>query len=464
MSFKNLTIKEFKNLVLNNNLFDVYEKYFEFLKAEDINLKSFLFFTEDLTFKLLEELENKDKELPLWGVPLAVKDNILVKGVRCTAGSKILENYVAVYDATVIEKLKEAGAVIIGKTNLDEFAMGSSTENSAYFPTLNPFDHTRVPGGSSGGSAAAVGGGLVPIALGSDTGGSIRQPAGFCGVYGLKPTYSAVSRYGLIAMASSLDVIGPFARKLEDIELIFKIIRGRDVKDSTTQNYQPRIKEVKKIGIPKEVFEMGVDERIKNILEKFLDELKTKKYEIKKISLPSLPYALPTYYIVMTAEVSSNLARYDGIKYGFTYETQDLWEKYFKSREYGLGDEVKRRILLGTFVLSYGYYDAYYKQALKARRFIFEDFQKAFKEVDLILLPTSPTLPFKLGEKTEDPLAMYLSDIFTVPINLAYLPALSFNLGFAEENGKKLPVGFQLVANLFEEETIFNFLKEIGFE
>ena len=463
MNFKNLTIQEFKNLVLNNNPFDVYEKYFEFLREEDVNLKSFLFFTEDLAFKRLEELKNKDKELPLWGVPLAVKDNILVKGERCTAGSKILENYLAVYDATVIEKLKEAGAIIIGKTNLDEFAMGSSTENSAYFPTLNPFDHTRVPGGSSGGSAAAVGGGLVPIALGSDTGGSIRQPAGFCGVYGLKPTYSAVSRYGLIAMASSLDVIGPFARKLEDIELIFKIIRGRDEKDSTTQNYQPKIKEVKKIGVPQEVFEMGVDERIKNLLEKFLDNLKI-NYEIKKISLPSLPYALPTYYIVMTAEVSSNLARYDGIRYGFSYKTQDLWEKYFKSREYGLGDEVKRRILLGTFVLSYGYYDAYYKQALKARRFIFEDFQKAFKEVDLILMPTSPTLPFKLGEKTEDPLAMYLSDIFTVPINLAYLPALSFNLGFVEEEGKKLPVGVQLVANLFEEETIFNFLRKIGFE
>lgn len=462
MEFKNLTIEEFKKLVLENDPRKVYEEYFNFLKKEDERIKGFLFFTEELAFKDIEDLKNKDKESPLWGVPIAIKDNILVKGVRCTAGSKILENYFASYDATVIKKLKEKGVIIIGKTNLDEFAMGSSTENSAYFPTLNPFDETRVPGGSSGGSAAVVGGGLVPIALGSDTGGSIRQPASFCGVYGLKPTYSSVSRYGLIAMASSLDVIGPFARSLKDLKLIFRLIRGKDSKDSTTQDYKEIIKEVKKIGVPEEAFGLGVEDKVKEIFENFLNNLKN-HYEIKKISLPSLPYALPTYQLVMTAEVSSNLARYDGIKYGFSYKTDNLLEKYLMSRELGFGDEVKRRILLGTFVLSHGYYEAYYLKAQKVRRFIFNDFQRAFKEVDLILMPTSPTLPFKLGEKTEDPLAMYLSDVFTVPVNLAYLPAISFNAGFSEVEGKKLPVGIQIIANLFEEETIFKFLENLGF-
>jgi len=462
MEFKNLTIEEFKKLVLENDPRKVYEEYFNFLKKEDERIKGFLFFTEELAFKDIEDLKNKDKESPLWGVPIAIKDNILVKGVRCTAGSKILENYFAPYDATVIKKLKEKGVIIIGKTNLDEFAMGSSTENSAYFPTLNPFDETRVPGGSSGGSAAVVGGGLVPIALGSDTGGSIRQPASFCGVYGLKPTYSSVSRYGLIAMASSLDVIGPFARSLKDLKLIFRLIRGKDSKDSTTQDYKEIIKEVKKIGVPEEAFGLGVEDKVKEIFENFLNNLKN-HYEIKKISLPSLPYALPTYQLVMTAEVSSNLARYDGIKYGFSYKTDNLLEKYLMSRELGFGDEVKRRILLGTFVLSHGYYEAYYLKAQKVRRFIFNDFQRAFKEVDLILMPTSPTLPFKLGEKTEDPLAMYLSDVFTVPVNLAYLPAISFNAGFSEVEGKKLPVGIQIIANLFEEETIFKFLENLGF-
>jgi aspartyl-tRNA(Asn)/glutamyl-tRNA(Gln) amidotransferase subunit A len=369
---------------------------------------------------------------------------------------KNLENYIAVYDATVIKKLKSAGAVIVGKTNLDEFAMGSSTENSAFFPTLNPFDTQRVPGGSSGGSAAAVGAGIVPVALGSDTGGSIRQPAGFCGVYGLKPTYSSVSRYGLIAMASSLDQIGPLARNLDDLILVFRIIRGQDPLDSTSQIYLEKIKKVKKIGVPQEVFGLGMEKEVQEVFEKFLDKIKT-KYEIKKISLPFLPYSLPTYYLVMTAEVSSNLARYDGIRYGLSYETQNLLEKYLNSRELGFGEEVKRRILLGTFVLSHGYYEAYYLKALKVRKLIFDDFQKAFQDVDLILMPTSPSLPFKLGEKTDDPLQMYLSDIFTVPINLAYLPALTFNIGFSQN----LPVGAQIISNLFEEETLFQFLKEI---
>ena len=456
MDFKNLTIQKIKQILENVDIEDFYHHYFEFLKKEDEKIKSFLFFTEDLAFQTIKELKNKDRSLPLWGVPIAIKDNILVKDCICTAGSKILENYIAPYDATVVKKLKEAGAVIVGKTNLDEFAMGSSTENSAFFPTLNPFDSERVPGGSSGGSAAAVGAGLVPVALGSDTGGSIRQPAGFCSVYGLKPTYSAVSRYGLIAMASSLDQIGPLSRNLDDLILVFKIICGKDALDSTSQNYIEKIKKVKKIGIPEEVFGLGMEKEVQGVFENFLDKLKT-KYEIKKISLPSLPYSLPTYYLIMTAEVSSNLARYDGIRYGLSYPTQNLLEKYLNSRELGFGREVKRRLLLGTFVLSHGYYETYYLNALKVRRLIFNDFQKAFQDVDLILMPTSPTLPFKLGEKVADPLSMYLSDIFTVPINLAYLPALAFNIGFYQN----LPVGAQIIGNLFEEETLFQFLKEI---
>lgn len=457
MDFKNLTIQKIKEIFKSGvSLKDFYTDYLKFLKEENKKINGFLFFTENLIEKTIEEIKNK-KELPLYGIPIAIKDNILVKGEKCTAGSKILENYIAPYDATVIKKLKQAGAIIVGKTNLDEFAMGSSTENSAYFPTYNPFDSRRVPGGSSGGSAAVVGAGLVPIALGSDTGGSIRQPAGFCGVYGLKPTYGAVSRYGLIAMASSLDQIGPLARDLDDLILIFRIIRGKDEFDSTSQIYIEKEKEIKKIGVPKEIFGLGLEDDVRNIFENFIDKIKS-KFEIKKISLPSLPYALPAYYLIMTAEVSSNLARYDGIRYGLSYQTENLLEKYLMSREIGFGKEVKRRILLGTFVLSHGYYEAYYLNALKVRRIIFEDFQNAFKDVDIILMPTSPTLPFKLGEKISDPILMYLADIYTVPINLAYLPSLAFNIGFSQN----LPVSAQIVGNLFEEEVLFKFLKVLN--
>jgi len=458
MNFKNLTISDIKNLLQQVSIQDFYHHYFEFLKKENSKIRGFLFFTEELAQRTIEELKTKPKELPLWGIPIAIKDNILVKGEKCTAGSKILENYISPYDATVIKKLKEKGAVIVGKTNLDEFAMGSSTENSAFFKTLNPFDENRVPGGSSGGSAAVVGAGLVPVSLGSDTGGSIRQPASFCGIYGLKPTYSSVSRYGLIAMASSLDQIGPMARNLDDLILIFRVIRGKDRLDSTSCEYFEKDKEIKVLGIPEEVFGLGIEDEVKEAFDKFIDKIKN-SFVIKKISLPSLNYSLACYYLLMTAEVSSNLARYDGIRYGLSYKTDNLIEKYFESRREGFGQEVKRRILLGTFVLSHGYYEAYYLKALKIRRYIFDDFQKAFKEVDLILMPTSPTLPFKLGEKITNPLSMYLSDIFTVSINLAYLPALSFNIGFKDN----LPIGAQVIGNLFEEEVIFKFLKNIEY-
>ena len=464
MNFKNLTISDLKQYLTKNNIVDFYHHYFEFLKNENKKIKAFIFFTEKLAFQTINKLKNIDPSLPLWGIPIAIKDNIMVKNEKCTAGSKILENYIATYDATVIKKLKNSGAVIIGKTNLDEFAMGSSTENSAFFKTLNPFDFSRVPGGSSGGSAAAVGKGLVPIALGSDTGGSIRQPAAFCGIYGLKPTYSSVSRFGLIAMASSLDQIGPLAKNLNDLILIFKIIYGKDSFDSTSQNYIENQKQITTIGIPEEVFSLGLDSEVKKAFDEFIEKVKL-KFKIKKVSLPSLPYALPTYYLLMTAEVSSNLARFDSIKYGQRNNNQDLINQYFKTRKKYLGKEVKRRILLGSFILSHGYYEAYYLKALKSRKFIFTDFQKAFKNVDLILMPTSPTLPFKFEEKTQNPLTMYLADIFTVAVNLAYLPALSFNISFYtdQDNNCNLPIGCQAIANLYEEEKIFSFLKLLNF-
>ncbi len=453
MDFKNLTINKIKEIFQEVDLEDFYSEYFDFLKKGNQEIQAFLSFTENLAFASIKELKNKNKNLPLWGVPIAIKDNILVKDERCTAGSKILENYIAPYDATVIKKIKEAGAIIVGKTNMDEFAMGSSTENSAFFPTFNPFDKSRVPGGSSGGSAAVVGKGLVPIALGSDTGGSIRQPASFCGVYGLKPTYGVVSRYGLIAMASSLDQIGPLAKDLDDLILLFEIIRGKDELDSTSVEF-PKEKirkfEIKTVGLPKEFFE-DLDSNIANLI---LSRLKETKVTLKEISLKYIRYGLHCYYLIMPAEVSANLARYDGIRYGQTVKGE-LWEIYKKARGEFLGKEVKRRIILGTFVLSHGYYEAYYLKAQKLRRAIFEDFQKAFKEVDLIISPTSPCLPFKLNEKIEDPLQMYLSDIYTIPVNLAGLPALNIPIGFIND----LPVGMQIIGNLFDEYKIFEFAK-----
>lgn len=450
--------KKFQEEIAKVGIEEFYHHYLEWLKQED-RVNAFLSFANDLSEQLdrVKKLEPLKDQLPLWGVPIAIKDNILVKNHKTTAGSKILENYKAVYDATVIKKLKQAGAVIIGKTNLDEFAMGSSTEYSAFKKTLNPFDFERVPGGSSGGSTAAVGYGLVPIALGSDTGGSIRQPAGFCGVYGLKPTYGSVSRYGLIAMASSLDQIGPIANNLEDLIKLYNVIKGKDEFDSTSQYQTIEKKEINTIGIPKEIFTEGLSQEVKNSFQNFLNKI-NQYYQIKEISLESLPLALPCYYIIMTAEVSSNLARYDSIKYGFIKENISLINRYKLTRNYGFGPEVKRRILLGTFVLSHGYYDAYYLNALKIRKKIFQDFQRAFKEVDLILMPTSPILPFKFGEKTDNPLEMYLADIFTIAINLAYLPALAFPIDFINN----LPVGAQVIGNLWQEDSIFSFIKSIN--
>ncbi len=416
-----------------------------------------------------EKIQFGNNLSPLAGIPVAIKDNILIKGYKTTASSKILKDYVAPYDATVIRKLKEHEAVFMGKTNMDEFAMGSSTENSAFFPTKNPRDISRVPGGSSGGSAAAVASDQAIYALGSDTGGSIRQPASFCGVVGLKPTYGAVSRYGVMAMASSLDQIGPLTKTVEDAELVFRAIAGHDAHDATSvassdalRTKQPlRSLAGARVGVPKEYFAVeGMDKEVRSTVEQSIQKMERAGAKIVEISLPYTSHAISAYYIIMPAEVSSNLARYDGIKYGYsTYAAGGdgvLAEVYERSRSEGFGKEVKRRIMLGTYVLSAGYYDAYYKKAQQVRTKIKEDFAKAFETVDMIATPTSPTTAFRIGEKTDDPLAMYLADVFTVPVNLAGLPALSLPCGDAGG----LPVGLQFIAPWFNEDTLFNIGKE----
>ena len=439
------------------------------IKKTDDDIKAFLSYDFDGALAQAKEIDEKialgEEISQLAGVPCAVKDNILVKGLKATAASKILEDYVALYDAFVIEKLKARGALLVGKTNMDEFAMGSSTENSAFQKTKNPADTTRVPGGSSGGSAAAVASRQATVALGSDTGGSIRQPASFCGVVGLKPTYGAVSRSGVMAMASSLDQIGPFARTVEDAEILFDAIKGKDRKDET--NVETKIRNPKseirnmRIGISKEYFGEGIDAGVKAAVEKAIAGLEAKGAQIKEISLPHTKYAIATYYIIMPAEVSSNLARYDGIKYGYSTHHRSAHDPldsvYFKSRSEGFGREAKRRIMLGTYVLSAGYYDAYYKKAQKVRVKIKEDFEKAFEEVDVIATATCPSAAFKFGEKTKDPLSMYLEDIFTVPVNLAGVPAISVPCGTAGG----LPVGLQLIAPWFREDALFTAGKEV---
>ena len=393
------------------------------------------------------------------GLPIAIKDNICIKGKKITCASKILSSHVSVYDATVIKRLKKSGLRIFGITNMDEFAFGSSTENSCYGVTKNPWDTSRVAGGSSGGSAAAVAARLVPFALGSDTGGSIRQPCCFCGVVGLKPTYGRVSRYGLVAFGSSLDQIGPITTNFTDSAHLLNIICGFDEHDSTsasqevpdfTQGLQDNIDGLK-IGIPKEYFGEGLDIEIRKAIEELIAILKRKKIKFIEVSLPHTEYAVATYYIIASSEASSNLQRFDGIKYGLQVYNDNLKELYKETRQKGLGSEAKRRIFLGTYSLSSGYYEAYYLRALKSRSLIKRDFEQAFKEVDVILTPTSPTAAFKIGEKISDPLNMYLSDIYTISANLAGLPAVSFPCGFTKKN---LPIGAQLIGKEFDELTL----------
>ncbi|MEK7589311.1 MAG: Asp-tRNA(Asn)/Glu-tRNA(Gln) amidotransferase subunit GatA [Patescibacteria group bacterium] len=433
-------------------IFDEYQKKIE----EKKDLNAYL-----STFKFAEHGAYPAREGDLAGVPCAIKDNMLIEGEIATAGSKILENYVSAYDATAIKKLKKAGVSFLGKTNMDEFAMGSSTENSAFGTVKNPLDVSRVPGGSSGGSAAAVAADLCVFALGSDTGGSIRQPAAFCGVVGLKPTYGRVSRHGLIAMASSLDQIGPITKTVADAALVMNAIAGHDIFDSTTVsrdmpdfaiNLEKDIKGLR-VGVPKEFFGGGLDKEVSAKVLTSIELLREAGATIHEISLPHTEYALAVYYIIMPSEVSANLARFDGIRYGHSSQKGEaLLDTYLASRAEGFGAEPKRRIMLGTYALSSGYYDAYYLKAQKVRALIKKDFDEAFRSVDVIVGPTAPTVAFKAGEKSEDPLAMYLSDIYTVPVNLAGLPAISIPCGMGSESN--LPVGFQIIGKLFDEGTV----------
>ena len=439
---------------------------FEKIKQIDNKINSFITLTPEAALKQAEEIDKKiaaGDDLPLLsGVPIGIKDNICVENIRSTCGSKILHNFISPYNATVIEKIKDAGLIIIGKMNMDEFAMGSSNETSNFGPVRNPHDLERIPGGSSGGSAAAVAADMLPLTIGSDTGGSIRQPAALCGVVGLKPTYGRVSRYGLIAYASSLDQIGPLANNVEDAAMLLKIISGYDPKDSTSVNstvddYVSVLnKDIKnlKLGIPKEYFGKGLNidmrKKIENSIAIFKNEFKC---DIVEISLPHTDYAVAVYYILATAEASSNLSRYDGVKYGYRTENfENLADMYERTRSEGFGNEVKRRIMLGTYALSAGYYDAYYKKAQKVRTLIKRDFENAFQKCDAILTPAYPATAFKFGEKSGNPLEMYLSDIYTISVNLAGLPAISVPCGMI--NG--LPAGLQIIGNNFGESTILN--------
>jgi len=433
---------------------EIFKKYSEKIKKENKKINAYLstFDSNPLILK---------SQASLAGVPAAIKDNMLIDGTKCTAGSKILENYTSAYDATVIKKLREAGVQFLGKTNMDEFAMGTSTENSAFGPTKNPLDHTRVPGGSSGGSAAAVAADLAVFAMGSDTGGSIRQPAAFCGVVGFKPSYGRVSRHGLIAMASSLDQIGPLTKNVEDAAIVFETIAGHDKFDSTTlnkaipeisKNLNSDIKNLR-IGVPKEFFGGGLSSEVEEKIRGGIKKLEELGCKIEEISIPNFEYALAAYYILVPSEISSNLARFDGIRYGYSSKNSpSLLDVYLDSRSEGLGAEPKRRIILGTYALSSGYYDAYYLKAQKVRALLRQDFDKAFEKVDAIVGPVTPTTAFKIGEKISDPLSLYLEDVYTVPLNLAGLPGISIPCGLGRES--KMPVGFQIIGKYFDESTV----------
>ncbi|MGA8765349.1 MAG: Asp-tRNA(Asn)/Glu-tRNA(Gln) amidotransferase subunit GatA [Candidatus Sulfotelmatobacter sp.] len=440
------------------------EAHYARIQKEDGKIGAFLTLCKERALEQADRIDRMAAEgrtlPPLGGVPVAIKDVMSTRGVRTTAGSKTLSKYIPPYDGAAVARMESAGAVILGKTNCDEFAMGSSNENSAFHPVRNPRDLSRVPGGSSGGSAAAVAAHMAVVALGSDTGGSIRQPASFCGVVGLMPTYGRVSRYGLIAFASSLDHIGPLAKTVKDAALVLHAIAGRDPMDSTSANVPvpdyvaelDRPVRGLKLGVAKEYFGEGLEEEVRQAVETAIDKLKSLGCEIVPVSLPHTAYAIPTYYLVATAEASSNLARYDGVRYSYrALDVKTLSEMYRRSRDEGFGVEVKRRIMLGTYALSAGYYEAYYLKAQKVRTLLTHDFEEAFHKVDAIVTPTSPTAAFRLGEKSNDPLAMYLADIYTVTADLAGIPGISVPCG---ETKERLPIGLQILGKHFDEATI----------
>ncbi len=464
IDIEKLTIKDL-NSHLKNGDFTVRElatAYLENIKAQNTSVNAYLEVYDDV----MEQADAIDKKIksgdikPLSGLPIAIKDNILIDGKKVTSASKILDGYIAPYDATVIKKLKEQDVLFLGRANMDEFAMGGSTENSAYGVTKNPLDLSRVAGGSSGGSVAAVAMNGALASLGSDTGGSVRQPSSFCGTVGLKPTYGGVSRYGLMAMGSSLDVIGPVTKTVTDSEILFNAIKGVDVFDSTTYGngvYDERPKkESLVVGVPYHILNNGgIDPEAKKNFEESVLKLKSLGYTVKDISLPNIEYSLAVYYIIMPAEVSSNLSRFDGVKFGLHVDGDNLLQDYLKTRGQGFGQEVRRRILIGTYVLSAGYADAYYNKALILRQKIAEDFKKAFAEVDVIVTPTTPGPAFKIGEKINDPLALYLEDVFTVPANIVGIPAISIPSGNVDRDGKSLPLGIQMMAPHNCEDLLF---------
>ncbi|MFH1014433.1 MAG: Asp-tRNA(Asn)/Glu-tRNA(Gln) amidotransferase subunit GatA [Nitrospirota bacterium] len=464
MELYRLSISEAKELLDKRKITvkELLNSLYQRIESIDSKVKAFVTLSKDKAYEMADASQkqiNEGRSLTIQGISVAIKDNMCTKGIRTTCSSKILADFIPPYESTVTSRLNENGYVLIGKTNLDEFAMGSSTENSGFFTTRNPWDIERIPGGSSGGSAAAVAADECIAALGSDTGGSIRQPASLCGVVGLKPTYGRVSRYGLVAFASSLDQIGPITKNVKDSAILLNIISGNDPFDSTsapvavpdfTKVLGNEIKGLK-IGIPKEYFIKGMDSEIEESVKTAIKKLESLGAVPVDISLPHTEYAVAAYYVLATSEASSNLARYDGVKYGFRAEGKDLMEMYMNTRAQGFGAEVKRRIMLGTYALSSGYYDAYYKKAQQARTLIKTDFEKAFNSVDMIVTPTSPTAAFKSGEKTEDPLQMYLSDIFTISVNLAGIPAISIPCGFTSSN---LPIGLQIIGKHFDEESI----------
>ena len=468
MEITELTVHELIEKLKNKELTstEITQSYIDRIKEKEPEVQAFVTTLEDEAIKQAKEIDEKratgEIENNLAGIPIGIKDNMCTKGIKTTCSSHMLENFVSPYDATVVEKLKSENLIDLGKLNMDEFAMGGSTEYSYFHKTYNPWNLNKVPGGSSGGSAAAVAANMVPWALGSDTGGSIRQPSSFCGVVGLKPTYGLISRYGLVAFASSLDQIGPITKDVEDSAILLNLIAGHDEKDTTSANiakkdYTKNLKnniKGKKIGVPKEFFGEGINGEVKEKLQEVIETYKELGAEVEEFSLDIAKYSLATYYIIACAEASSNLGRFDGIRYGYrTPEFSNLKELYKKSRSEGFGPEVKRRIILGTYVLSSGYYDAYYKKAQQVRTLVMNEFQKAFEKYDVILTPTSPTVAFDIGSKSNNPLEMYLADICTVSVNIAGLPGISIPCGVDKEG---MPVGMQLIGNKFEEEKLLN--------